>query len=142
MAKSTVGLWALPVAIIGIWAILREAKSFKLPSFPEWPEFPTIQFKGTQDLLDEQSQQLQTYESERVADASRIEAERASTQLAIGNYGIVDGPQGAYSGSWYNTPNKAGDSCHVMSATSRASNATRYFTGAYCRNARAAGLIQ
>ena len=139
MAKSTIGSWALPVAILGIWALLREVKSIQLPSFPD---FPGLQYKGTQEALEQQSEALQTYESERVADAVRIEAERASTQLAIGNYGIVDGPQGAYTGTWYNTPYKSGDSCHVMSATSKASNATRYFTGQYCRNARAAGLIE
>jgi len=139
MAKGAARSYGWALGLVAVWAILREAKSFE---FPSWPEFPTIQFKGTQDLLDEQSQQLQTYEAERVADAARIEAERASTQLAVGNYGIVDGPQGAYTGTWYNTPNKAGDSCHVMSATSRASNATRYFTGQYCRNARAQGLIE
>jgi len=141
MAKSAHS-WALPVAIIGIWAILREAKTFKLPSFPEWPEFPTIQFKGTQDLLDEQSQQLQLYETQRISDASRIEAERASIQLKVGNYGTVDGSQGAYTGSWYNTEGKGGDSCHVVSAGAKSSAGWRMFTGQYCRDARAAGLIE
>jgi len=142
MAKGAARSYGWAIGLIAVWAILREAKDiwggFEWPGF----DFGPIQFEGTQDLLDEQSEALQTYEAERVADAVRIEAERASTQLAVGNYGIVDGPQGAYTGTWFNTPNKAGDSCHVLGATSASSNATRYFTGQYCRNARAQGLIE
>jgi len=139
MAKGAARSYGWALGLVAVWAILREAKSFE---FPSWPEFPTIQFKGTNEALVEQSEALQTYEAERVVAATNIEAQRASTQLAAGNYGTVDGPQGAFTGTWYNTPTATDDSCHVLGATSASSNATRYFTGKYCRNARAAGLIE
>jgi len=141
MAKSAHS-WALPVAIIGIWALLREVKTIKMPTFPDFPEWPKFQITGTQDALDKQSEQLQVYEQQRIADASRIEAERASIQLKVGNYGTVDGSQGAWTGSWYNTEGKGGDSCHVVSAGAQSSAGWRMFTGQYCRDARSQGLIE
>ena len=142
MAKSTAGLWALPAAIIAGWVLLREIKTIKLPEFPEFPDWPDWQVKGTQDALDEQSEALQEYEQQRVADYQRIEATRASTQLAEGNYGTVDGAAGAFTGTWQTTEGKAGDSCHVIQAGPYSSAGWKMFTGQYCRDARAQGLIE
>jgi len=142
MAKSAHS-WALPVAIIGIWALLREVKSIKLPTFPEWPDWDDFQIKGTQDLLDERTEDLQHYEAERVSDAQRIESERATELLATGgDYGTVSAAGQTWTGQWFNTPNKAGDSCHIIFASPYSSNANRFFTGAICRQARAQGLIE
>jgi hypothetical protein len=131
--------WALPAAIVGAIFLLKEVKDIKLP-YPSIPDI-IIQPKGMDDALTERTEALQEYEAERVADASRIEAERASTQLAVGNYGTVDGSLGAFTGTWFVTQGKAGDSCHVVRAGSSSSAGWKMFTGGYCRQARAQGLI-
>jgi len=136
--------WALPVAIVGGIFLLKEIKSIKIPSFPEWPDMPDIiiQPKTIDELLAERTAELQGYEAERVVDAQRIESERAAEQLSIGgSYGTVAAGGSAWTGQWFTTPGKAGDSCHVLYASSAGSNTTRYFTGAHCRQARAQGLI-
>ena len=136
---ASVNSWALPVALLAGWALLREVKDIDLNPFDDidfnW------QLRGTDDLLEERSEDLQVYEQERVADYQRIEAERASTQLAVGNYGTVDGSLGAFTGQWEVTEGKAGDSCHVIQAGPSSSAGWKMFTGSYCRNARAAGLL-
>lgn len=139
MAKGAGRSWGFAVAIVGVWALLREIKSIDFPEFPDWGDF---QIKGTEDALEERTEQLQHYEQERISDAQRIEAERASRQLAVGNYGTVDGSLGAFTGTWYTTEGKAGDSCHVVRATPYSSNSWKMFTGTYCRDARAQGLIE
>jgi len=141
MAKGPARSWGFAVAILGAWALLREIKDIKLPAFPDWPEWPDIQIKGTQDLLDERTEDLQAYEAERISDAQRIEATRASRQLAVGNYGTVDGSLGAFTGTWFETEGKAGDSCHVVRSSALGSNTWKMFTGTYCRDARAQGLL-
>jgi len=141
MAKGPARSWGFAIGIIGAWALLRELKTIDFPDFPEWPDFSEWQIKGTQDALEEQSEQLQTYEAERISDAQRIEATRASRQLAVGNYGTVDGSLGAFTGTWFETEGKAGDSCHVVRATPHSSASWKMFTGTYCRDARAQGLL-
>tara|TARA_Y100000310_G_scaffold318161_1_gene371882 strand:- start:497 stop:913 length:417 start_codon:yes stop_codon:yes gene_type:complete len=132
--------WALPAAVIGAIYLLKEIKTIKIP-FPTIPDI-VIQPGGVEDLLTERTEALQTYEAERIADATRIEAERASTQLAVGNYGTVDGSLGAFTGTWFPTAGKPGDSCHVVRAGAQSSAGWKMFTGSYCRSARAQGLIQ
>ena len=73
------------------------------------------------------------------AAARRIEENRASGGFS--NYGTVGGSLGPYTGKWFKTQGKAGDSCHVLFANASSSNATKFFTGGYCRQARAQGLI-
>jgi len=129
-----VGDFALPVALLaGVW-LLKEVKSFELPTF----QFPSIE-----EAVQERTEALQTYEAERTTDAMRIESERAAVALDLPttNYGTVSALGTAYTGLWSVTPGKAGDSCHVLYASSRGSNATRYFTGPHCRQARMQGLI-
>jgi len=136
--------WALPVAIVGGIFLLKEIKSIKLPSFPEWPDMPDIiiQPKTIDELLAERTAELQKYEAERVVDYQRIESVRAADLLSTGGaYGTVVAGSQAYTGQWFTTPGKAGDSCHVLYASPYGSNTTRYFTGAHCRQARAQGLI-
>jgi len=135
MAEKGIGSFALPIALLaGVW-LLKEVKSFELPTFP----FPSIE-----KAVQERTEALQTYEAERSTDAMRIESERAATDLALptSSYGTVSALGQAYTGRWFTTPGKAGDSCHVLFATSRGSNTTRYFTGPHCRAARMQGLIQ
>ena len=127
--------FALPVALLaGVW-LIKEVKDIKIPTF----QFPTVE-----EAVRERTEALQTYEAERTTDALRIESERAATALAepTSSYGTVSALGQAYTGTWFNTPGKAGDSCHVLYAHSRGSNATRYFTGPHCRQARMQGLIQ
>ena len=131
--------WALPVAIVGIWALLREVRDIDLNPFDDI-DF-NFDIRGTEEALEERTEALQEYEMERYEDASRIEAERASTQLAVGNYGTVDGSLGAFTGTWEVTEGKAGDSCHVIQAGPSSSAGWKMFTGSYCRNARAAGFL-
>jgi len=133
-----VGDFALPVALLaGVW-LLKEVKSFELPTFT-LPKFKTVE-----EAVAERTEALQTYEAERATDALRIESERAATELAQpdSSYGTVSALGQAYTGMWFNTPGKAGDSCHVLFATSRGSNVNRFFTGPHCRQARMQGLIQ
>ena len=73
------------------------------------------------------------------AAARRIEENRASGGFS--NYGTVGGSLGPFTGKWFKTQGKAGDSCHVLFANASSSNATKFFTGGYCRQARAQGLI-
>ena len=130
------GDWALPVALIaGVW-LLKEVKTIVPPTIP-------INIGGAGQVR-QRTQQLQVYEAERQADVTRIESERAATEIARPQttYGTVSALGQAYTGQWFNTPGKAGDSCHVLYAHSRGSNATRYFTGPHCRQARMQGLIQ
>jgi len=137
--------WALPVAVVGGIFLLKEIKSIKIPSFPEWPDMPDIiiQPKTIDELLAERTAELQAYETQRVSDAQRIESIRAADLLSTGGaYGTVVAGDRAWTGQWFTTPGKAGDSCHVLYASSAGSNTTRYFTGAHCRQARAQGLIQ
>ena len=82
---------------------------------------------------------LADYQAEKITTAQVIEAERAGA--GFDNYGTVDGSLGPYTGRWFKTPGKAGDSCHVLFANSSSSNATKYFTGGYCRQAKAQGLL-
>ena len=131
--------WALPAAVIGAIFLLREVKDIKIP-VPSLPDI-IVQPKGITTAVTERTEALQTYEAERIADAGSIEAQRASTALAAGNYGTVDGSLGAFTGSWFITPAKPGDSCHVVRAGSSSSAGWKLFTGSYCRQARAQGLI-
>ena len=75
------------------------------------------------------------------AAARRIEQNRASGGYS--NYGTVDGSLGPFTGRWFKTQGKAENppSCHVLFASASSSNATKYFTGGYCRQAKAQGLI-
>ena len=134
------GDFALPIALIAGVYLLKEIKSIVPPEF-------RVDIGGAGQVrraVEERTQQLQVYEAERAQDAQRIESERAATDLALptSSYGTVSALGQAYTGRWFNTPGKAGDSCHVMFATGRGSNTTRYFTGPHCRAARMQGLIQ
>ena len=80
------------------------------------------------------------YETEKTTTAQVIEAERADAGFS--NYGTVNGSLGPYTGKWFKTLGKPGDSCHLLYANSSSSNATKFFTGSYCRQARAQGLIE
>lgn len=68
----------------------------------------------------------------------RQQAEQAAASAA--NYGTVTGALGAYTGLWRTVTTGTGDRCSVMFPSVHG-KATRFFTGAYCRSARAAGLI-
>ena len=137
MAKTSIAEWALPVALIAIWAITREVKE-GLDVIPDYDPSPTELAVYLAQI--ERTEELQAYEATRIADAQRIEAERAAVQLEVGNYGTVSGNEGAFTGTWFGTadPNK----CHMIHSTPYASNATKFFLGQYCRDARTAGLIQ
>jgi hypothetical protein len=138
--------FALPAAIIGGFFLIRELKDFD-PSFG-FGDFlggagPIIGYSGEEvDVkLQERTEALQEYEQERVADYQRIEATRAVESLAAGSYGTVAGSAGAYTGTWARVPGKPGNSCSVLYGSAYGSGTTRFFTGGYCREAEAQGLI-
>ena len=58
------------------------------------------------------------------------------------NFGTVGGSIGEFSGLWSQTPAQAlAGRCQVIDSNRYASNATRYFTGGYCRRAGELGLL-
>ena len=74
----------------------------------------------------------------RVGTAVAIE----QTREGASNFGTVGGSIGEFSGLWSQTPAQAlAGRCQVLDANRFASNATRYFTGGYCRRAGEMGLI-
>jgi hypothetical protein len=70
----------------------------------------------------------------RTRTAAQIEAGRVGSA----GYGTVSGSVGEQTGVWSDLGNGR---CSLLVATTPASNATRYFTGGYCRRAKAQGLI-
>jgi len=142
--------FALPAAIIGGFFLIRELKDFD-PSFGlgDWltdvvPTIgPVVGYSGEEvdEMLQERTEALQEYELERVVDYQRIEATRAVESLGAGTYGTVAGSAGAFTGTWARIPGKPGNSCSVLYSSPYSSGTTRFFTGGYCREAEAQGLI-
>jgi len=136
--------------------LLREVKSIELPAlFDIGGAGIHIQTEGIDTLLAERTEDLQLYEAERASDAARIEQERAArllaeaaslptTGMALGGvhmgsvYGTI--PSGI-TGAWRAEAPAGADRCSVMFATGSASNALRFYTGKYCREAQALGFI-
>jgi len=151
MAKAPAGL-GIAAAAVGLWFLLREVKSIELPDVSLFD----IGGAGQIDtLLAERTADLQLYEAERAGDAARIEQERAArllaeaasataTGMALGGeymgsvYGTI--PSGI-TGAWRAEAPAGADRCSVMFASGSASNAQRFYTGKYCREAQAAGFI-
>jgi len=141
--------FALPAAIIGGFFLIRELKDFD-PSFGLGDFLsdiggagPVVGYSGEEvDIkLQERTEALQEYELERVVDYQRIEADRAVVSLGAGTYGTVAGSAGAFTGTWARIPGKPGNSCSVLYSSPYGSGTTRFFTGGYCREAEAQGLI-
>ena len=158
--------WALPVAVVGGVFLIRELKSNGAAEAAALAEetarrlaaeaaetsqaaaaallaaaassgeaagqayFGAIAAEGRQDALEI-----------AIADAERLAAlQRERGELRLGsNYGTVTGAIGAFTGDWVNVANGA-DRCSVDFPTV-SGRASRFFTGAYCRSARAQGLI-
>jgi len=140
MAQAGLGIAA---AAVGLWLLLREVKSIKLPDFN--PSLLNIggagihiQTKGIDTLLEERTEDLQVYEAERTAALASTEQTRAQAGLIAGNYGTI--PSGI-TGSWHARAPAGADRCYIITATGAASNTTRFYTGKYCREAQAAGFI-
>ena len=138
--------WALPAALVAGYFIFREARGagkdlidlfggglFDIPDI-------IIQPAGVNELLQERTESLQAYELERLTAAQDIEQKRAAEAITsgAGNYGTI---ASGITGTWSREPGKAGDSCSVLLGTGAASNTTKYYTGRYCREAAALGLI-
>jgi len=143
MAKAPAGL-GIAAAAVGLWFLLREVKSIKLPDFsPSLFEIGsggpiTIQTKGIDTLLEERTEDLQLYEAERTGALASTEQTRAQAGLIAGNYGTI--PSGI-TGSWHPRAPAGADRCYIITATGAASNTTRFYTGKYCREAQTAGFI-
>jgi len=141
--------FALPAALIGGFFLIRELKDFD-PSFGLGDFLSDIGGAGAivgysgaevDEQLQERTEALQEYEETRVSDYQRIEAERAVESLGAGTYGTVAGSAGAFTGTWARIPGKPGNSCSVLYGSAYGSGTTRFFTGGYCREAEAQGLI-
>jgi len=144
MAKAPAGL-GIAAAAVGLWFLLREIKSIELPALPALFEIGsggpiTIQTEGIDTLLQERTEALQIYETERTADAIEIEHRRARELLRQPdtNYGTI---ASGITGAWKAEAPAGADRCSVMFATAAASNAQRFYTGKYCREAQTAGFI-
>jgi len=140
--------WALPAALVAGYLIFREARGagkdiidFLGDGFFDIniPDI-IIQPKGVNELLQERTEALQEFELERVVAYQDIEQKRAAEAIAsgAGNYGTI--PSGL-TGTWSREHGKAGNSCSLLLGTGYASNTTKYYTGKYCREAEALGLI-
>lgn len=70
----------------------------------------------------------------RTVTAAKIEAGRVGSA----GFGTVGGSVGEFTGIWSDL---GGGRCQVLDSNRHASNATRYFTGGYCRRAKSQGLI-
>jgi len=136
--KTSIAEWALPVALIAIWAISREVKE-SLDIIPDVTIDPSPTELAVYLAQIERTEELQAYEATRIEDAQRIEAERAVTATEVGNYGTVMGNEGGWTGTWFGSadPNK----CYMVHATPYSSSAHKFFYGQYCRDAREQGLI-
>jgi len=77
-----------------------------------------------------------------VAAAIPVVERQQVAQAAAGaaGYGSVGGSMGMITGNWRTVTTGTGDRCAV-DAPSVSGYGTRFFTGAYCRGARTAGLI-
>jgi len=150
--------WALPVAIVGGIFLIREAKGVA-PDVEEAArrlaaEAAAESQKALADLLASAASSgeyygLQARDAAReaaaraaVAEAIPVVERQTAAQAAAGaaNYGTVTGSQGAVTGDWVNVTTGTGDRCSVDYPTVHG-RASRFFTGQYCRDARAQGLI-
>ena len=146
--------WALPAAVLGAIFLIREAKA-TVPGLVAEPLGAAVEGAKAagSDLLDAAAGSGAYYGQmffEGIAAAGRLEAleeaittsERLSAeQMAVGatNFGSIDGSIGVFTGEWRAVPGTA-DRCSVDFWTP-SGKASRFFTGGYCRRARAAGLI-
>ena len=161
MAQAGLGIAA---AAVGLWFLLREVKSIQLPDFSLFDvggAGAIVGYSGEEvdrQLL-ERTEALQEYEAQRLSDAQRIEQERAARLLAEAEArATINGPGGmalggtmlgtvygtipsGITGAWRAEAPAGADRCSVMFASGMASNAQRFYTGKYCREAQAAGFI-
>jgi len=154
--------WALPVGIVGAIFLIREVKSSGaaaeatikrlaaeaaaessdalynlLEAAGESGAAAGAAYYGAQD-----AESRQRALEAAIADTERLTAlQRERGELRLGsNYGTVSGSIGAFTGDWVNVSTGTGDRCSVDFPTV-SGRASRFFTGAYCRSARAQGLI-
>jgi len=161
--------WALPVAIVGGVLLIREIKGSGAEAeaaarrlVAEGADAAAAAAATSQQALyDLLAGAAASGEAAGIAarDAAReaadvahvaeaipvVERQQAEAAAAGGaGYGSVGGSQGVYTGQWRNiaatAANPSGDRCAVDAPSVRGYG-TRFFTGAYCRTARAAGLI-
>jgi len=156
--------WALPVAIVGGIFLIREVKGSgaaiedtarRLAAEAAAESKAALDklladaaasgaaagqaYYGAQDAASRQAA-LEAL----IADTERLTAlqrERGELRLGGGGYGTVMGSLGGFTGDWENVTAGTGDRCSVRRPTISSSNTLNFFTGAYCRSARAQGLI-
>jgi len=155
--------WALPVGIVGAVFLIREIKGGGAAAEEAARRIAAeAAAKSEQALIDlleaasasgaaageayyaaEDARSRQAALEAAIADTERLAALQRTTGEAAGaagNYGTVDGAIGSFSGDWVNVSSGTGDRCSVDFITV-SGRASRFFTGAYCRSARAQGLI-
>lgn len=150
--------WALPVAIIGGIYLIREVKTSGGDIVDEAKDAAADAAAASQKALEDFLASVAAsgeYFGTAARDAQREAAARAAVAEAIpvverqtaamaaaarANFGTVSGSYGAITGEWSNVTTGSGDRCSVDYPTV-SGRATRFFTGQYCRDARAAGLI-
>jgi hypothetical protein len=161
--------WALPVAIVGGVLLIREIKGSGAEAeaaarrlVAEGADAAAAAAATSQQALyDLLAGAAASGEAAGIAarDAAREAAARAAVAEAIpvverqqaeaaaaggAGYGSVGGSEGVYTGQWRNVAptaaNPSGDRCSVELPTVHG-YAHRFYTGAYCRTARAQGLI-